>query len=244
MDIRYFDSLESTNLYCKLLDPNTVGEFTVICARTQSAGIGQQGNVWVSEPGKNITFSIILRPTFLPAARQYDLTMTLAVAVAETVEKYCGLHNTLPVAIKWPNDIYVGDRKICGILTTCNIKDMHLSQAICGIGLNVNQTVFPEWVPNPVSLKQLTGCDCKIEPVLNDLLQSIKEKYTILKSDPNLIAEQYISLLYRLGTESSYLMGDREIRAKITGVNKFGHLQLLTSDGENVSCDIKEVKFV
>ena len=82
MDIRWFETLESTNNYCKLLDPKTVGEFTVICARRQTAGIGQQGNVWASEPYKNLTFSLILKPTFLAADEQYRLTMAIALAVA------------------------------------------------------------------------------------------------------------------------------------------------------------------
>ncbi len=241
MDIRYFDTLDSTNQYCKLLDPNTVGEFTVICARTQTAGIGQQGNVWVSEGGKNLTFSIILKPTFLPASRQYELTMMLAVAVATTVEKYC---NGSPVAIKWPNDIYVSDRKICGILTTSNIKEQHLAQSICGVGLNVNQTSFPKWLPNPVSIKQVTGHHIELESLLEDLLQSVDKEYSLLKESPTCIAERYHRRLYRLGSEASYLLDDNEIRATITGVDRFGHLQLLTDSGDTVSCDIKEVRFL
>ena len=241
MDIRYFDTLESTNLYCKLLDPDSVEEFTVICARTQTAGIGQPGNVWVSQPGANLTFSLILKPSFLAAADQYELTMMLAVAVAESVSQRVGTH---PVAIKWPNDIYVGDKKICGILTTGQIHNTHLSQAICGVGLNVNQTTFPAWVPDPTSLKILTGTDHDIEGVLGDLLRQISLRYEQLKSDAEAIRTRYLQLLYRKDREASYETADGIVHATITGVDRFGHLLLRRADGTAMTCDIKTIRFI
>lgn len=247
MDIRWFDTLDSTNNYCKLLDPNAVGEFTVICAHNQTAGIGQQGNVWTSEAYKNLTFSVILKPTFLAADDQYLLTMALAVAVAESIETQPSfLHSPFSVQIKWPNDIYVGDRKICGILTTSRISSGHLSQAICGIGLNINQCTFPDWVPNPTSLQLLTGNEFDLEPLLGDLLTSIENTYHQLHTPEGQasIKERYLARLYRLGTEADYIYNDLPIRATITGIDRFGHLQLTTVTGAQLTCGMKEIIFV
>lgn len=241
MDIRFFDTLESTNNYCKLLDLTQVEEFTVICARNQTAGIGQQGNVWVSEPYKNLTFSLILKPTFLPASDQYQLTIAISVAVAETVSQLLPNHRTY---IKWPNDIYVGDRKICGTLTINQLTGNEISSAICGIGLNVNQTVFPQWVPNPTSLKLLTCKDYDIEELLSLLTCNIEKCYLELHHDARNLHAKYMERLYRLGTMARYNYKGADINATITGINAFGQLQLLTDQNQAISCSIKEITFL
>lgn len=241
MDIRYFDTLESTNNYCKLLDLDKVKEFTVICARSQTAGIGQQGNVWVSEPYRNLTFSIILKPLFLDADEQYKLTMTTAVAVAESVESLVGGDRT---RIKWPNDIYVDEKKICGILATSRIQQGKIAHTVCGIGLNVNQTDFPEWVPNPVSLKQIDGKEHNLNEVLDLVINRIVELYHTLRTEPKRIEDRYLSLLYRRGIEADYQYKGTHIRGTILGVNRFGHLLLKRSDGELLTCNLKEISIV
>ena len=241
MDIRYFDTLESTNKYCKLLDPDRVGEFTVICARSQTAGIGQQGNVWTSEPGANLTFSLILKPFFLAAADQYQLTMMLAVAVADTVRETVPPE---PVHIKWPNDIYVGVKKICGILTSSQIHGNKLSYAICGIGLNVNQTHFPNWVPNPTSLKQLTGQTHDTDAVLHHLLDNIQCAYETLKNEPTLIRQRYLGQLFRMGQEATYIIDGKPTQATIDGVDRYGHLELTTANGTHITRAMKEIQYI
>ena len=262
MNIKFFDTLPSTNEYCKLLDPASVEEFTVICARQQTAGIGQRGNVWVSEAGKNLTFSLILKPTFLAATDQYGLTMMLAVAVAENVDYHLSTSTanangpdatttnnaiktdgSMPVRIKWPNDIYVGDKKICGILVTVQISDAHIAQAICGIGLNVNQTTFPDWVPNPTSLKTESGIDYDPDEVLHSLLRNIEKRLDELRASPSAIRKQYLERLYRRGEESTYIHKGERIRATITDVDQFGRLRLQSESGTLV-CDMKEIAFV
>ena len=241
MDIHYFDSLESTNKYCKLLDLNNVGEFTVICARNQTGGIGQKGNSWISEPFKNLTFSLVLKPIFLHAEYQYSLTMTLAVAVADAIAL---LMPRRKVSIKWPNDIYVNDKKICGILTTVSVSGGLLSHAICGIGINVNQTDFPEWVPNPTSLSAQTGQTFVIDEVLNLVLRQIQSAYDLLRHSPASIRDSYMSRLYRLGQQSKYLYKGETITATITDITGFGHLVLRGADGTMISCDLKEIAYL
>ena len=175
MDLRLFDSLESTNKYCELLDLSAVGEFTVVCAREQTAGIGQRGNVWHSEPGKNLTFSLVLKPTFLPFEQQYMLTKTVSLGVADCLIPLLPVGQE--VSIKWPNDIYIGMGKVCGILISNHVSGSSLSSSVVGIGLNVNQTAFPEWIPNPVSLKQVTGQEEALEPLLLRLVDCIAFRY-------------------------------------------------------------------
>lgn len=124
-----------------------------LMAREQTAGRGQRGNFWEAEPGMNITLSVMLRPDNLPAIRQFEISEAVALAVADTVEA-SGIKG---VAVKWPNDIYVGDRKIAGILIENSIRGANIAYSIAGIGLNVNQTVFRSDAPNPISISLLTG---------------------------------------------------------------------------------------
>ncbi len=277
-DIRWFDTLESTNNYCKLLDPRSVGEFTVICARRQTAGIGQQGNVWVSEPGKNLTFSLILKPAFLASEDQYNLTMALALAVAETLEQqltvrrsplsvpsspfsvlrsplsvpssqFSVLRSPFSVHIKWPNDIYVGDRKVCGILVTNQLSGGHIASSICGIGLNVNQMQFPEWVPNPTSLllESPSGQNpFDLDAVLGAVLDNILRRYSQLRQPSafGTLRADYLRRLYRLGVEADYIHDGQPLRATITGIDRYGHLQLTATSGPHLSCAMKEIRFV
>ena len=245
MDIRFFDELESTNKYCKLLDTKSVGEFTVVVAHSQTAGIGQQGNVWVSEPGKNLTFSIILKPTFLAAADQWQLTMMLAVAVRKSIDDIYSkfiIHNS--TLIKWPNDIYVGDKKVCGILTTATVSNGHISSAICGIGLNVNQVVFPEWVPNPTSLALITNRQFDLETILLSLLSDIEKEYQTLRVTPIYIKEEYLNNMYRIGVNSKFEHSGKVFTGRITGIDRFGRLIIATDDMGEKTFDLKEVKFI
>src|SRR5574344_8851 len=250
MPIKYFESLESTNQYCELLDLNQIEEFTIICAREQTAGIGQRGNHWESEAGKNLTFSLILHPSFLDVSDQFKLTKILSLALCDYVEGQ--LNNALlndKVHIKWPNDIYVNDKKIGGILSTLRISGTKIQSAICGIGLNINQTSFSDWIPNPISLAQLTHSTHPIESCLEVLQETLQSRYNQLQEitigihQDTIIDTQYLDRLYQLHEESSYVYKGNPISATIKGVDHFGHLQLLTSDKTNISCDLKELQY-
>ena len=241
MDIRYFEELESTNKYCKLLDPAKVEEFTVVVARSQTAGIGQQGNVWASEPGANLTLSVILKPLFLAAADQWQLTMMLALAVAKTITP---LLPNRTISIKWPNDIYVGDSKICGILTTSTVSGGHLGVAICGIGLNVNQIAFPSWIPNPTSLALLTGEQHPLIETLHHLLDNIKQEYVVLAENPSIIEKEYLINMYRRGIPSKYIHQGIVFKGTIEGVDRFGHLIVDIAGKGSQTFDLKEIGFL
>ena len=183
MKIEKFDTLPSTNQYCELLNLSETEEFTVIVARTQTAGIGQRGNHWEAEPGKNLTFSLVLKPTWLPIADQYQLTKAVSLGIAEYLMPLIK-EGDRRVRIKWPNDIYVDDKKICGILITHRIAGGQIAASVVGVGLNVNQIDFPEWVPNPTSLCLLTGQEWPLDETLEKMLDCIAYRYNGLQNNP------------------------------------------------------------
>ena len=242
--IQQFDSLASTNQYCELLNLGEVEEFTVVVAREQTAGIGQRGNHWEAESGKNLTFSLVLKPVFLAVADQYQLTKAVSLAVTDWLAPFVP-QGERRVKIKWPNDIYVDDKKICGMLISNHVAGDRLSTSIVGIGLNVNQWVFPDWVPNPTSLCLLTGKEWSLEELLTGILTAIQTRYEELRREPlGALDTAYLTRLLRHGERAKYRYQNQSIEATITGVNRFGHLQLITPAGERLSCQMKEIQFL
>ena len=237
MRIEKFDSLESTNKYCEALDLVQVEDFTCYWALAQTAGIGQRGNHWEAAPGQNLTFSLILHPLFLPADRQFKLTQALSLALLDFLKDFRDLKD---LKVKWPNDIYVVGRKICGTLISTRLSGNSIASAVCGIGININQTLFPDWVPNPTSLALLTGQQYELEPLLQQLLGCIERRYNELMSgiDPEL---EYLEHLLNLGVPACYKYNEREIVATINGIDTHGRLLLTTSDGCRLCCGMKEI---
>lgn len=187
-------SVDSTNEYAKaLLSESSPEEGTVIAAREQTAGKGQFGKKWESAPGENLTFSVIFYPGFLEAARAHQLHYAVSLALHD----FFFARLQLDTRIKWPNDIYHGDKKICGILIENALIKEHLSYSVIGIGINVNQTTFHPDIPNPVSLKQLLGKQFDLKPLLLEFFPFLEERYVQLRagSAPQL-EEQYQALLY------------------------------------------------
>ncbi len=235
--IHKLDSVESTNKYCEALDLAQVEDFTCYWALVQTAGIGQRGNHWASAPGENLTFSHVLHPTFLPADRQFKLTQALSLAIVDALNTK---RLTLNTKIKWPNDIYVDGKKICGTLVSTRLVGNSIASAVCGIGFNVNQCKFPDWVPNPTSLSLLTGERYELEPLLRQVLQCIEVRYNALKTG-NDTEQEYLDRLLNLGVPARYKYNEEEIVATITGVDPHGRLLLTTSDGRHISCGMKEI---
>ena len=239
-NIQKLDSTESTNKYCEALDLAEVEDFTCYWALEQTAGIGQRGNHWHSAPGQNLTFSLVLHPAFLPAARQFRLTQALSLALVDLLSTF-NLH--FSIQIKWPNDIYVDSHKICGTLVSTRLQGNTIASAVCGIGLNVNERDFPSWVPHPTSLSLLTGQNYALEPLLRQLLVCIEKRYNDLKTglDPE---PEYLAHLMNLHVPARYIYNKEEIAATITGVDPHGRLLLSAADGRSLSCSMKEIQFV
>lgn len=237
MQIVRLDPVESTNKYCEALNLAEVEDFTCYWTTVQTAGIGQRGNHWHSSPELNLTFSLVLHPTWLPADRQFMLTQALSLALVD----FLSIHNShFSISIKWPNDIYVDGKKICGTLTSARLAEGRLASAVCGIGLNVNETAFPDWVPNPTSLRLLTGQQYELEPMLDELLQHIERRYNALRDGVD-IEKEYLALLLNRGVAARYLYQGRPITATIIGVDPFGRLLLTAADGSHLRCNMKEI---
>ncbi len=234
---RIVDSCTSTNTLLKAEADAPHG--LLIAAREQTAGRGQRGNTWESEPGANLTFSMLLRAP-LPARRQFELSMLVSLAVVRFVDE---LIAPLKAEIKWPNDIYVGDRKICGILIEHSLAGAMLDRSIAGIGINLNQERFLSDAPNPVSVVQLTGRKVDIYAALErvgDLLRSEVDSY-LADPDPDALHARYMACLWRrTGTHPFRTPDGAPFHASIVDVGLDGMLRL--SNGNSFA--FKEIQFI
>jgi BirA family transcriptional regulator, biotin operon repressor / biotin---[acetyl-CoA-carboxylase] ligase len=222
--VKILEQVDSTNSFAlNLIKESSPAEGYLVWGKDQLAGRGQRGMVWSSEPRANLTFSIILCPHFLPLAGQFQLTKAIALAIAGFVSHI--LEDYTNVKIKWPNDVYVNNCKIAGILIENVLEQSTLKYSVVGIGLNVNQTVFDPSIPNPVSLKFLTGKEFNPEDCLMQLCSFIEKQYLDLRaSDYEQLDEAYRNLLYRRGIESHFKWKGEPITGQIESVNKEGHL--------------------
>ncbi len=207
---------------------------TLVTARAQTAGRGQRGNSWESAPGANVTMSLLLRPRHIAPRCQQVISEAVAVAVADTLHLLLGRRpdHAAQVAVKWPNDIYVGDRKIAGILIEHTLLGNAIGHTIAGIGLNVNQAEFLSDAPNPVSLLQLTGETMDVDEVATLMAESIL--YNVAEVDmaghegAAPLHQRYLSMLWRRGVEARYrdTATGEEFTATLIDVAPDGMLQL------------------
>lgn len=233
---------ESTNLYAKAID--TQDDLTLITTDHQTAGRGQRGNTWESEAGRNLLFSIILKPLSIPAAQQFVISELISVAICETLSQY-----TPGIRIKWPNDIYYRDHKLCGILIEHDLEGIHLSRSIIGVGLNVNQAEFISDAPNPISLFQILGHEVEREELLTRIVNhfvTLYEQYIAQDEalDRNTLHATYTTLLYRRNEEASYRDAQGPFTATLRNVAPDGRLLLEDKQGTLRSYLFKEVAYI
>lgn len=231
--------VSSTNDYLKdnLSKSTPYSEGTVIMAEDQYAGKGQVGNIWKSEAGKNLICSILLHPHFLSPKDQFSLNIAVSLAIIQFLEPF--LKGKL--SLKWPNDIYWGDRKLGGILIENILQGTHWKHAIVGIGLNVNQTDFE--TEKACSLKQVCKRSFDIQQLLAALCQSLTIEYHQLKQGQ--IQQQrarYKTCLYRFGTKSPFLLDNKLVYGSIMDITAEGRL-LIDFDGEIMDFGVKEITF-
>lgn len=237
--------VDSTNRYIKDEAANLALEAPqatafVVTADNQTAGRGQRGNSWLSQCGENLLMSILVNPSFLKVSRQFALSQAVALAVQAAMADF-----GIDAILKWPNDIYVGKRKICGILVELSWEGDSLSEAIIGIGINVNQSQFPQMDKIPVSMKMLQGKEYSIDEVRNRVLHNFSEYYSLLQSgEEELIARKYVGSLLGYGEIMQYCDSEGYFSAAIEGVTPIGHLQLHCSDGSQKSYAFKEVELL
>ncbi len=212
-----------------------------IWAERQTAGRGQRGHTWVSPEGENLTFSLVLEPRFLPVGEQFLLSEAVALALTETFDRF-----GIDTRIKWTNDIYVGDRKLVGILIEHNYSGAALSRTIAGIGINVNQTVFDPSLPNPVSMALAAGRRFDRREVFETFLGCLETRYAQLEGPARAsLQEDYRQRMYRLDERHPFRLPDgSEIRAILRGVHPAGELILEHDDGTRHDYLFREVEFV
>src|SRR5688572_5813128 len=213
-------------------------EGTVVITDNQTAGRGQRGNKWVTEPGKNFTLSIILKPTFLRINDQFFLTVFVSLSIRDYLhEKGC-----TAIRIKWPNDIYVGSKKICGILIENIISGDRFSNVVIGIGLNVNQDDFG--MDTATSLRMELEQRFNLSSELEWLLANVEARYLKLRQNElQSMMEEYLSLMYWRGEVHHFSSNDKDFEGTITGLDEVGRLKIITNIGEK-SFEIKEINYV
>lgn len=227
----HIDETDSTNHWLKAHGEGTM----VVVADFQTAGKGCGSNSWESERGQNLTFSMLIHPEALEARAQFRITEVVSVALCNTLERYIYKE----VDIKWPNDIYVGDQKICGILIENRLQGSVIKDSIIGIGLNVNQQAFLSDAPNPVSMWQLTGQETNREALLEAFLQAFNEAW-----ESETISMAYRQRLYRREGYHAFCDKDGRFEAKLRNVLNDGMLVLEDREGQRRNYAFKEIKYI
>ncbi len=238
--IEVIAAADSTNTLMRQRAAAGAPHASALIAVEQTAGRGQRGNSWESEPGANATFSLLLRPDAIAARHQFVISQAAALAVVDTLQQ-CDI----TAQVKWPNDIYVNDRKIAGILIENSLSGDSICTSVIGIGLNVNQRVFHSDAPNPVSMIQLTGQSHDPVALADDICYRIVAS---LDCEPQqAIADRYYSHLWRREGQHPYIdtATGAQFMARIVTIAPDGAMTLDdTTNGITRKYYFKEVSFV
>ncbi len=235
----HLPTCHSTNTYARnLAAKERVIEGTVIITTEQTAGRGQMGNSWESEPYQNFTLSVILRPTFLKVSDQFYINVAISLGIYNFLHEYLGD----ALKIKWPNDILCDHYKLGGILIENMLKGKHIDYTIVGMGLNINQQHFKA-APRASSLKLLTGMHHHLEALLPKLLKSLDEVYLRLRQNQlETLKKEYIERLFRWQEKYTFKT-DVLFEGKIVGLDQFGRLEVESKDGIR-AYNFKEIEFI
>ena len=266
--IIHLESADSTNSHLtRLSAEEKLPEGTVVVTQKQEQGRGQRGTIWESDEWKNLTLSILLHPTFLKPDEQFLLSKVVSLGVMDFIRLCVSpflrfsdsgketekgrMGEAEAVLIKWPNDIYIGDKKVAGILIENSVSGNFLSHSVVGIGINVNQEIFSAELRNPTSLKLINRNDFDLEECLSQLCSCMESRYLqLMENHFKKINEDYLQNLYRFEEWANYKYKGETLKAKISGITKIGKLVLFVGllseekeNGEILECDFKEVEF-
>lgn len=235
------DEVDSTNSYALNWIKNTeVAEGAVIYTLSQTKGRGQRGSTWESGIGENLIFSIILKPNFIKVTEVVYLNAAISLGILNYLKSF---KLKSDIKIKWPNDIIVDKKKICGILIENTLSGLSLQSSVIGIGFNLNSTNF-EGNFKATSLKLLTDQHFLMERELKSLCSYIEVQYIKLRDHYPEILSAYKENLYQLNEEKLYMQNGKTIKAKIVDVNKNGKLVLQKDSGTLISVDLKEIHYL
>ena len=239
--IKWLEEVDSTNNVL-LRHIRDYDNLSVVAAVTQTAGRGQRGNRWVSAPGDNLTFSLLLKPQGLPAREVMAVTCLATLAVRDTLRD-----EGVPAVIKWPNDIYVGKRKICGMLVENGLEGACIGWSVIGIGINLNQTEFPGEVLNPTSLKRLTGRSYELEPFLEKVCRGLEERLPELETAEgrNGLLLSYEQDLFQKDSPARYrdIAAGEDFTGIIRGITPEGLLRI-EAEGRERTFGFKEISYI
>jgi len=240
----YMDEVSSTNEYAMSLSSNTDPKQN-LCLYTynQTAGRGQIGRNWYSSKGENLTCTFIWQDISLPAKEQFRINIAFTLAIHQLVQSQLESISTPKISIKWPNDIYIGDKKIAGILIQNVLKGDKISTCLLGIGMNINSQSFPADLPNPISLSQVVGDSLALSPLLQQLGAMLGLFLSNSQTYPERQRSLYENLLYRRNQFSEYEEADMRFQGKILGVTEAGKLRMSVGDEER-QFNFRELKYV
>ena len=240
--ITYLPTCHSTNdIATELIHTKKATEGTVIITSNQTAGKGQKGNKWESEPNKNLTFSLILSPKPLKASQQIYLNMAMSVACYEFLNIFLADDK---LKIKWSNDIFFEKKKIVGMLIENTIRGYYLQSSVVGIGININQVNFDE--TKATSLQKLNGTEYDLEQLLNILLEKIEKNYLKVKTSAFAeLKQKYIQYQYQYNDIKNYQTADgKNFEGKIIDVDENGMLCIENLNGKTLKFNFKELVYL
>ncbi len=226
----YYEETDSTNTRAKEAGEEGMAEGTLFVADRQSAGKGRRGRQWSSPSGENIYMTLLLRPQINPS-KASEMTLLMALAVADGIKKCTGEN----VGIKWPNDVIIGGKKVCGILTEMSTEIEYINYVVIGVGINVNQETFPEEIENvATSLKLAVGDMVDRAALTAEVMESFERIYRKFLESEDLagVREEYESMLLNKNQKVRVLEPGHEYEAVALGITETGELIVQTPDGE------------
>lgn len=241
MNIIKLNAINSTNDYLKQLTATRhVEHFTIVVAENQTQGKGQMGAVWAVEPGKNLTFSVLIKDLLLQINQIFNLNVAVAVSIAQALEAF----NIPQLKIKWPNDILAGNKKIGGILIENSIKNDGEIFSIVGIGINVNQKNF-DGLTKASSLAIACGRELDKNAIMQAIADKLKQNVSaLLNKDVKTIWDIYHSKLYKIGQPMPFESNGKNFMGIIQGVTGTGCLKVLLEDDTVSEFTIKQVQLL
>lgn len=241
MNIIKLNAINSTNEYLKeLLSRQFVDNFTVVCADNQTNGKGQMGAEWNSEVGKNLTFSVLVKDLLIEINDIFNLNVAVAVSITQALQSF----NISEIAIKWPNDILAGNKKIGGVLIENSIKTNGEIFSIIGIGVNVNQKRFED-LPKASSLAVVANKEFDKDKILITIIEKLKYNIAKLRNNhTENLWKEYLKKLYKIGIPMPFEADEQKFMGIIKGVTKTGQLHILLEDDTMAEYEIKQIKLL
>ena len=243
MKIVKLDAIDSTNEFLKNLakDPS-LDNWTVIWAENQTSGRGQLQNKWHSEPGKNLTFSVLYRNHNLEVSKALFLNCAVSLAIFKVLERYI----TQGLSVKWPNDILADSKKLCGILIENTLSKNRITRTIIGIGLNVNQQEFTSDLSKARSLIAHTNTPIDRDQLLKLLLEELQAQVGRIEEQQfDLIRHDYENCLYQKNVKARYQDDAGHVfTGIIKGIDGVGRLVLQHENNSESTYNLKEIKFL